>query len=83
MKKTLLIVLLAGLTTASTYAETAAKPAKIKFKKIDANRDGLISKTEAQKSFNKVVIDNFDAMDTGKDNYISKKEFKAYMKKQK
>jgi len=47
-----------------------------KFSKADTNRDGLISKAEAQREMPRVFA-NFDALDSNKDGQLSKAEIAA------
>ena len=48
-----------------------------KFHKLDANKDGMLSKDEVKG--NAMLEKNFDAMDTDKDGQLSAQEQKAYM----
>lgn len=52
-------------------------------KKLDTNKDGLISKEEAKKGERKRLIENFDKIDSDSDGFISLEELKAMRKKKK
>jgi hypothetical protein len=81
MKKTLLIMLFAGFGAASMNAQVAtALPKKLKFKKVDSNKDKMISLTEAKSSGNTNIVGSFTFIDVNNDNYISKDEFNNYKK---
>ena len=65
----------AGATApAATTAPAAGKGHRMH--KLDANKDGQISRTEA--AGNPRLVKNFDAIDTNKDGQLSKGELKAY-----
>ena len=44
------------------------------FKMLDTNKDGRISKTEAEKAKRKMLARNFDLIDINKDGFIEKEE---------
>ncbi len=52
-------------------------------KKLDANKDGLIDKSEAAKGERKRISENFDKIDNDSDGFISLEELKAMRKKKK
>jgi Ca2+-binding EF-hand superfamily protein len=63
----------------ATPAKTeAAKPqSQSLFAKLDANKDGKITKDEANNSKLDIVIKNFENLDTNKDGNLSKAELKG------
>lgn len=56
--------------------ERMAEKMQEKFSKADTNRDGLISKAEAQREMPRVFA-KFDALDSNKDGQLSKVEIAA------
>ncbi len=52
-------------------------------KKLDTNKDGLISKEEAKKGERKRISENFDKIDSDSDGFITLEELKAMRKKKK
>lgn len=84
MKKTILIILFAGFGAASMHAQVASSlPKKLKFKKVDTNKDKMISVTEAKASGNKNIEESFKFIDTNNNGLISKDEFNSYKKSRK
>jgi Ca2+-binding EF-hand superfamily protein len=75
---------LAFAATASMAADTGTAPtdqtkaqaAAARFKKIDVNGDGKISKAEAQANAPRLA-EHFDEIDTNKDGFITPDEMKA------
>lgn len=88
--KSAAFVLLCGLAlnaeaqTKPASARPAQPPAEKKpktqhsslFDKFDLNKDGKISKEEAEKSGNKRLQDNFTNFDSNKDGSVSREELK-------
>ncbi len=57
--------------------ETTKPQAQSLFAKLDANKDGKITKEEATNSKLDIVIKNFENLDTNKDGSLSKPELKG------
>jgi Ca2+-binding EF-hand superfamily protein len=68
-------VLVLSLVAAAVATPALAQDAGLVFTALDANKDGKISKTEAQK--NAAVMQAFDQADKNKDGSLSKDEFLA------
>jgi hypothetical protein len=84
MKKILLIMLFAGFSAAGVNAQVASSlPKKLKFKKVDTNKDKMINMMEANNSGNKNIVESFKFIDTNNDALISKDEFNSYKKSRK
>lgn len=89
MKKTL-IILIVGLSLMACKAKqpvVETKPVETKQRqggpsferiseKMDLNKDGKISKTEAKSR----ILNQFDRMDTNQDGFVTKEEFDLFMK---
>lgn len=84
--KKLAVGLLAGLlATATIQAQDKPQHPKMdreeKFKKLDLNSDGKISKEEADKAEHTMIGKHFAQIDSNKDGAISKEEFLAFKPK--
>jgi Ca2+-binding EF-hand superfamily protein len=53
------------------------------YNKLDADKDGKISKDEADKGPKSKLSQNFAEIDKNKDNYLDKEELKAYRNEKK
>ncbi|MCA0396331.1 MAG: EF-hand domain-containing protein [Bacteroidetes bacterium] len=85
-KCTLALLLASSLVTVSALAQDNKQPPPRRdpeeiFKKLDTNSDDKISKEEADKAAFKMIKDHFTDIDSNKDGYISKDEFKAFRPK--
>lgn len=82
-------IALAGLLTASAYAQTPpaaapspqrgeglGKPARPNLRALDVNKDRMLSKDEVKSR--PMLAKNFDAIDTNKDGQLTRAELKAY-----
>ena len=79
MKKTaLLLAIAAAVLPATVSAQNYAKMAEDRFKAADTNKDGKLSKAEAQSGMPRVYT-NFDKIDTDKDGYLTLDQVKAAM----
>jgi Ca2+-binding EF-hand superfamily protein len=56
---------------------------KERFAKADTNKDGALSKAEAQAAGMHRIVDNFDAIDTNKDGKITPEELRAAWERRK
>lgn len=95
MKKNVFKVMVLGamLTGTAAFAQDDQQPLKQKdaggkngqemFIKLDADKDGKLSKAEVEKSGRAKFTENFATIDTNKDNYLDKEELAAYRKEQK
>lgn len=63
------------LAAASSFAQ-AESGKHVGMRKLDANKDKMISRDEAKS--NPMLSKNFDAMDANKDGQLSRDEMKAY-----
>jgi len=92
IKKFFVVALLVtAFTTAKTYAQEQQPQPQQKhhhegiFQKLDTDKDGKISKAEADKQekgrFS--LKEKFDVIDANKDSFVDKEELKAYRKSQK
>ena len=70
-----LILSIALVVTGAALAPAMAQDAALVFTALDANKDGKVSKAEAQK--NPAVAQMFDQADKNKDGSLSKDEFEA------
>jgi hypothetical protein len=69
----------AGLAFAQTSTPPAATPSTGSgdvFTKLDADKDGMVSKKEASK--NKDITSKWDTLDTNKDGKLDQGEFAAF-----
>ncbi|KOS07057.1 hypothetical protein AM493_14205 [Flavobacterium akiainvivens] len=89
-KKVFALLLMAGLfTTAGAVAQEKVikgerlQKAKDAFEDIDTDKDGKISKAEAEKGPKGYLNEHFAEIDTNKDNFVEKPELKAYLKDKK
>ncbi|MBN9546537.1 MAG: EF-hand domain-containing protein [Alphaproteobacteria bacterium] len=73
--KAFLVLSAALVLTGAALAPAMAQDAGLVFTALDANKDGKISKAEAQK--NPAVAQMFDQADKNKDGFLSKEEFEA------
>ena len=73
--KTVLVLSIAIVLTGAALAPAMAQDAGLVFTALDTNKDGKISKAEAQK--NPAVAQMFDQADKNKDGNLSKDEFMA------
>lgn len=64
-------------TTSTTGATASAKGDMSTFTKLDKNKDGSLSKSEARKD--KTVSKSFEQIDTDKDGKISQAEYQAWI----
>jgi Ca2+-binding EF-hand superfamily protein len=69
------ILSVALVMTGAALVPAMAQDAALVFAALDANKDGKISKAEAQK--NPAVAQMFDQADKNKDGFLSKEEFEA------
>lgn len=89
MKKNILIAILAvGLFSFSANAQNDATAmhkmnAKEKFKKLDTDKDGRLSKAEVEKAGKPKFVAKFSAIDANKDGYLTVQELKTYRKQHK
>jgi Ca2+-binding EF-hand superfamily protein len=80
--KWMMVMVLTGLFTLSAAAQQ--KPLSREhhgdkmFAQLDADKDGKISKAEADKEAKGKIKENFAAIDANKDNFVDKAELKAY-----
>lgn len=84
-RKFLTVMMLGGmLATTGVYAQDKTEKPKRDpeqmFNKLDADKDGKLSKEEVDKSEKGRLKENFTAIDTNKDTYLDKDELKAYRK---
>ena len=82
MKKILSLFVVAFLLSLSVGALAAEKSVsdkpRLKFEDCDNGNKGFLTFEEAQTCFPKMKRKTFDAIDTNKDDKITKKELRAY-----
>lgn len=77
MKRTLaLTIVLAFATSSGAYAAHHEHGGDMKFKDMDTNKDGYISKDEAQS--NKLLSQQIRKLDKNKDQQLDMNEFNAF-----
>lgn len=85
-KKIVMMLVLAGMfTTGSIMAQEKPKKGDHEsvLEKLDANKDGKLSKAEVDASDKAKLKEKFADIDTNKDSFLDKVELKAYKKEKK